>query len=307
MFDPVRIEETMGILNNRYGLEIIAALTSPDVGVGKGLTSDLILEKVNGMSSDYTVKMAKSSLYRILVGLGSQGYVQVNKNEYSATKKTLKLVDILDKITYFASIYREDEIKKLLASQLKNPEALKNAVKAVIEAEKRGGTKAPEKENEGFITRPPFFSEIIDSIFLLAEKIQKDKYNIDLIVSVSSGGSLVGSMLARHMDIPQTQITRSHPKWEKTRSEESLILEMPNVKGKNVLLTEDICKGGSSLSRAKERCKLGEAKNIKTATLMLHIPDGWVAEDEKRADYWLLQSKSFLEMPWDVFSPEKVI
>lgn len=148
------------------------------------------------------------------------------------------------------------------------------------------------------IENPPSWEEVYKGIRQLSEKIEGE-YKPDLIVAISSGGAIIGGMLSRLLDVPITQITRSNPRLEETKPDNSTTTFFPDVimRGKNILLVDDLVRSGRTLHEYYKEIE-GRGINpagIKSACLVLS-GEHWL----KRPDFCTYRaSKIDLRMPWD--------
>jgi hypoxanthine phosphoribosyltransferase len=124
----------------------------------------------------------------------------------------------------------------------------------------------------------------------LIEKIE-EQFTPDFIIIISSGGATIGGIMSRHWNIPMAMSVRIEPKLQKTKPEESKILSFPPdefIKGKKVLLIDDIVRRGSTLEEALRITNAAEPSQVKSAVLLLageHPPaylDFYVYEADRR-------------------------
>jgi len=106
----------------------------------------------------------------------------------------------------------------------------------------------------------------------LAEQISKDyqKKELDLIV-VLKGGFLFGAELMRYLKIPlRVHFLAAKSYIGKTSSEKVEIhfLEKKEIKGKNILIIEDILETGLTLKKIIKYLKSFSPKEIKTCVLL---------------------------------------
>ena len=294
MFNPDNIAILLGTLSNQSVLRIINLLTGPEAG--GGLKTEQML----------SLGIPKSTLYRVLSGLINQGLVEINKKKrYQATDMAFHFVELLEHINGFSRSYRRRLIRDKLKEVLFDDKAIEAAVNRALEVEETGSVRKTAGKF-GKMTRDVFFPEVLDALSVLAEQIKDSKYQIDLIVSVSSGGAVVGGMLSRVLNIPLAQVTRSQPSLEADRPDESKIEAMPDVTDKKLLLVDDICKSGYTLNLVRNSC--GTATEVKTAALLLVLQEGEDESDlpqEKHLDYRVFTSDNILvKMPWDRITRE---
>lgn len=118
-------------------------------------------------------------------------------------------------------------------------------------------------------------------------------YTCDLVVGVAPGGLYVGSALATALGKP------FHPVRILGRTRDPLTGRMPKlmampreVKGKRILLVDDVIASGMTLRRAIEVARKAGAKQIRTATLL--------SRDQGASPDWtVLVMEGPLVFPWD--------
>jgi len=127
----------------------------------------------------------------------------------------------------------------------------------------------------------------------LVEEISKNDF--DIIVGITRAGmypaTLVAEMLRKEIypiritRRENDQIKHKKPVW---------ITDMPDgVKGKNILIVDEIVDSGETLSLVKERARAKSAKGVKTAALITH---SWA---NPKPDYFVLESDKLIIFPWD--------
>lgn len=289
MFNPDNIAILLGTLSNQAVLRIINLLTGPEAG--GGLKTEQML----------SLGIPKSTLYRVLSGLIDQGLVEINKEKrYQATAMTFHFVELLGHINGFSRSYRKRLIRDKLKEVLFDDKAIEAAVNRALEVEETGNVGRPAGKS-GKMTRNVFFPEVLESIKIMVEQIKESKYQIDLIIGVSSGGAIVGGLLSRALNIPLAQVIRSQPSLEADKPEESKIETIPDVADKRILLVDDICKSGYTLNLVRNNCET--AAEVKTAALLLMLQEGEDEDDlpsEKRLDYRVFTTDNIsVKMPWD--------
>ena len=77
---------------------------------------------------------------------------------------------------------------------------------------------------------------------------------------------------------------RKKPKW--------FVRPTSDIKGKHVLLVDDICVAGRTLKKAKKALLDKGAAEVRTATLAIH-------PDSARPDYYVIESDDLIIFPWD--------
>jgi hypoxanthine phosphoribosyltransferase len=127
----------------------------------------------------------------------------------------------------------------------------------------------------------------------LAERIHPDR-RPDLVLGIAKGGVVPGIFLSSAFVLDFFPIKLS------SRHNEQLVSATPIwhvrptsvVRGKSVLLVDDICVTGRTLSKASaELARLG-ATEVRTAALAIH-------GGNTHPDYWALESDGLIVWPWD--------
>lgn len=125
----------------------------------------------------------------------------------------------------------------------------------------------------------------------LAEQIKRSKYAPDLIVAVSRGGWIPGRLILDYLGGPDiaTIKVEHYVDFYKTRDKPEITQPLVvNVKGKKILLVDDIADTGKSLRAAVEYLRHQGAKDVKIATLYFKpwstvVPDFYV----RKTDAWV--------------------
>jgi len=127
----------------------------------------------------------------------------------------------------------------------------------------------------------------------LALKVYKE-FQPECVIGISKGGLPVATVLSsifrvdlypvrlsyRKMDIG----TFSSPQWS--------VAPTSKVKGKKVLLVDDISISGETLRIVKEKILWIGANEVKTATLSIHT-------HSKKPDFYILETDALIIHPWD--------
>ena len=176
----------------------------------------------------------------------------------------------------------EDQITKLVMQIIsRNPdaspreEAVRNYVKIF---QQRVNTILKERsliavdEKVDFIEVDNHVSEqdFLVGMKLLIKKI-KTGYSPDYILIISSGGALVGGILSKHLNVPMLVVTRENPENQETKPQNSGDIAFPEalIKGKKILLVDDIIRAGTTLKYYYEKTRQCNPLAIKSAVLLL--------------------------------------
>lgn len=133
----------------------------------------------------------------------------------------------------------------------------------------------------------------------LAEQVEKD-LRPDVIVGIAKGGAIPGAIIASMLrrDFFPVRITRREADVV-TREHPSLIAGIPAdvVKGRSVLVVDDMAMTGETLRVAVDECWAQGATEVKTASLYRH-------SGSVRPDWCGLETDDLVIQPWDavVFS-----
>jgi hypoxanthine phosphoribosyltransferase len=135
------------------------------------------------------------------------------------------------------------------------------------------------------------------------------KFRPQAVVGVAHGGVFVGGALARALgaDFFPVRISR-RSRAREIRSAPKLWGAMPaELKGKTVLIVDDVCSSGDTLALAEELAKKVGAKQSKTAVLIAR-------EGPFSPDFIAQESEELFVFPWDYelvldesFWPERAV
>ncbi len=115
----------------------------------------------------------------------------------------------------------------------------------------------------------------------VAEQILDDDFEPEVIVALAKGGWFAGRILCDLLGLDElTSLKVEHYSGINERKELKVksVPTSEEVEGKNVLIVDDIANTGMSIRRAREEIESLNAKDVKTATLLLlhtskFIPD----------------------------------
>lgn len=127
----------------------------------------------------------------------------------------------------------------------------------------------------------------------LAEKISK--IDFDVVIGIARAGLypavLIAGMLRK--EIYPIRITRREKDQVKYKKPVWVTDISDSVRGKKVLIIDEIVDSGETLSLVAERAKLKSATDTKTAALITH---SWA---NPKPDYFVLESDELIIFPWD--------
>jgi uncharacterized protein len=142
----------------------------------------------------------------------------------------------------------------------------------------------------------PTWNQIYDMLLCQAQKIQADDYKPGIIVGIARGGTVPSRLLCDLLetkDLAAIQI-EYYDGINKTKKEPALKQCFHGeLKGKKVLLVDDISDSGRSLQFAKNYLQQQGAKEIKIATLYAK------PKTITKPDYCEEQTSSWVVFPWD--------
>lgn len=141
----------------------------------------------------------------------------------------------------------------------------------------------------------PTSSEIEDLCYKLAKKIKKSRFVFDVIVAIGRGGWIPARYLADYLGniVNMASVKVEHYVGINKRAKAEITQEVnTNVRGKNILLVDDVSDSGDSLIIAKRHLIKRGARSVKIATLH-HKP--WSAI---RPDFFVKETKCWVIYPW---------
>jgi len=145
--------------------------------------------------------------------------------------------------------------------------------------------KRPEKYEA------PSWDYIHELCIELAEQIESSKYKPDLIVAISRGGWIPGRLMSDLLgksDIATIKVEH-YVDLYKTREKPEITQPLPiDVKGKRILLVDDLADSGSSLKIVMEYLRKQGARDVKICALYFKpwsvvVPDFYARE----TDAWI--------------------
>jgi hypoxanthine phosphoribosyltransferase len=150
----------------------------------------------------------------------------------------------------------------------------------------------------------PSWDEVYDLLLKLAKKIVDGNYRPDSIVGIARGGWVVARILSDLLDIKEIGsirvefyedllLTREHPHITQEISVE--------VKGKKVLLCDDVADTGKSLKVAADYLKSKGVSEIKISTLHLK------SKSIVCPNYYVSETDAWIIYPWEIFETIKSV
>ncbi len=142
----------------------------------------------------------------------------------------------------------------------------------------------------------PTWNQIYDMLLLQAQKIQQTGFQPSVVVAVARGGLVPGRVLCDLLEVPALAVTQIQFYTNINQTALQPTLKQPltlPVKGKNVLLVDDIADTGQSLRFAQTYLKTEGAQDQKTATLYTK------PQSQLTPDFYEQQTSRWVVFPWD--------
>lgn len=145
------------------------------------------------------------------------------------------------------------------------------------------------------------YEDIEKLCVVISKKIEKSNFKTDYILGVAVSGLIPAVIFARILNIKKI-MSVSVSSYEKKKQKELKLLIAPDkslLKGKNVLIVDDICDTGNTIIFLKDLFKTYNVKSIKCATLFLNKEHSKITPDfyGKIVNHWV-------GFPWDKFEKE---
>ena len=141
------------------------------------------------------------------------------------------------------------------------------------------------------------WAEFEEAVQFIALKLRKSNYSPDIIVAIARGGLILGVRLSHILKIPMRSIHMVFYDEKDNRLEKPKLLiplqSEKDVKGKKVLLVDDIADTGLTLKNAVEYLKSLGAEEIKIATIA-YKPSSIVVPD-----IFLFVTSKWVVFPWE--------
>lgn len=142
-----------------------------------------------------------------------------------------------------------------------------------------------------------------DGAKLTEELIEKTvDYNPDILVGVSRGGLVPLRIFADVLDMKKIGVLgiQFYKAIGKTNKFPEITHDMPlDIKGKKILIIDDVADTGKSLVEAKKYIEKKGAKEIRTATLH------YKPTSEIVPDYYIATTTDWIIYPWEVHEAER--
>lgn len=138
----------------------------------------------------------------------------------------------------------------------------------------------------------------------VAEKIKRSGYKPDLLVAIARGGLIPGRVLSDLLDNPNVAVIGVEYYTDVYKTREMPRITQPltvDVKGKRVLLIDDIADSGMSLKLVEEHLREVGAADIKVCTLY-HKPWSVVMPD-----FYVRETDAWVCFPHEIYETMKRI
>ncbi|MGQ9721259.1 MAG: phosphoribosyltransferase [Candidatus Jordarchaeum sp.] len=148
------------------------------------------------------------------------------------------------------------------------------------------------------------WDEIYDLLLKLAKEIIDDNYRPDLIVGICRGGWVVARVLSDLLDIKEVANIRVefYEDLGLTRDSPCITQDISvDVRGKKVILCDDVADTGKSLKIAADYLRNKGVSDLKISTLHFK-PKSIVFPD-----YYVSKTSAWIIYPWEVFETIKSI
>lgn len=128
----------------------------------------------------------------------------------------------------------------------------------------------------------------------LAEKIRSHSENFDLIIGIARGGIPVAMVVSDHLNVKLDIINVKSYNGIAERSPPRILTTLTEaVKGKNVLLVDDLVDQGDTMATVSEYLR-GQAPGVLKTAVLFKKP--WSATDP---DYFLEVVDKWIVFPWE--------
>ncbi|MEM0014021.1 MAG: phosphoribosyltransferase [Zestosphaera sp.] len=143
----------------------------------------------------------------------------------------------------------------------------------------------------------PSWEEIHMAVLRLATLILEDGFRTDLVVGILRGGYIVARVLCDLLGISDIGVVEvKFYKGIEERAERPIITQplTADVKGKSVLVVDDVADSGRTLEVVTEQTRLRGAKSVKTAVLY-YKPRSII-----KPDYYSHETIEWVVFPWEL-------
>lgn len=142
----------------------------------------------------------------------------------------------------------------------------------------------------------PSWEEIYEMLLNLADKVRKDKFKPDIIVGVSRGGWAPGRVMSDLLENPQIANVKTEFYKGVAETKREPVITQPVsmlVKGKKLLVIDDVADTGRSLSKVRLHLLEQGATDVKIATIY-YKPWSIILPN-----YYEKETKQWIIFPWE--------
>ena len=142
----------------------------------------------------------------------------------------------------------------------------------------------------------PSWEQIYEMLLHLADRIRKNKFKPDIIVGVSRGGWVPGRVMSDLLENPQIANVKAEFYKGVAETKGEPVITQPvsmHVKGKQLLVLDDVADTGRSLRKVQSHLLEQGAANVKIATIYykpwsITVPD-----------YFEKETRRWIVFPWE--------
>jgi len=148
----------------------------------------------------------------------------------------------------------------------------------------------------------PTWDEIHKLVIQLAKKIKQSNYEPEVIVGIARGGWIVARLLSDLLEVPEIASIRIVFYKDVAEISRSPVITQPvstSVRGKKVLVSDDVSDTGSSLNAAVKHLIEENAAEIRVATI--HVKP-WTTFIP---DYYVVKTDAWIIYPWEPYETIK--
>ncbi len=141
------------------------------------------------------------------------------------------------------------------------------------------------------------WKKIHEASLKLASEITKERLEIDLIVGILRGGYIVARILGDMLGTENIGVVEvKFYKGIEERAERPIITQplTADVRGKNVLVVDDVVDSGRTLEIVTEQVRLRGARSVRTAVLF-YKPKSII-----RPDFFAHETSEWVVFPWEL-------
>jgi hypoxanthine phosphoribosyltransferase len=140
------------------------------------------------------------------------------------------------------------------------------------------------------------WKKIHEASLKLASEIARERLEIDLIVGILRGGYIIARILGDMLGTENIGVVEvKFYKGIEERAERPIITQplTADVKGKNVLVVDDVVDSGRTLEIVTEQVRLRGARSVRTAVLF-YKPKSII-----RPDFFAQETSEWVVFPWE--------